>query len=264
MLNLRRIRDRMRRKPSSSVRPIVREVETPPVFERHCFICGLHRSGTTMLETLIQARCDVAVLRAPVPENEGQHLQDVYPAAWRHGGPGAFAFAPQMRPAAPPPEEAARLRARLMRQWGGWIDRPARVLVEKSPPNLTRIAWLRAVFPGAAFLIITRDPRAVAAATRKWSAQELPALLRHWEVAHRAALDDRGLDCHVLRYEDLCADPDGRLKAAISAQDLPLRPAPLPLPARFAAIRDSNRKYLDRHDWSGFTPGPAAAAFGYG
>ena len=67
-----------------------------PQIEKLVFIGGLHRSGTTMLENLIMKTFDVSVLRAQVPENEGQHLQNVYLPASEYGGPGRFAFSDQM------------------------------------------------------------------------------------------------------------------------------------------------------------------------
>lgn len=59
--------------------------------EKHqlVFIGGLHRSGTTPVANWVAAHPQVSAFReAGVPENEGQHLQDVYEPAARYGGPG--------------------------------------------------------------------------------------------------------------------------------------------------------------------------------
>lgn len=224
--------------------PLVQPAATPRPFDRHVFIAGLHRSGTTLVEHLVQATCAVSVLRADVPENEGQHLQDVVPAAIQLGGPGRFAFAPQMHTAPVDGAEADRQRDRLLACWTPWVDGDAPVLLEKSPPNLVRIPWLRSLFPGARFLIVTRDPRAAAAATLKWAASSHRELVYHWHVAHAAALAAAGADCTFLRYEDLCADPPDALDRIIAALDLPRRAQPLDLTDRFAQIRNSNDRYL--------------------
>ncbi|MBM7070212.1 sulfotransferase [Actibacterium sp. 188UL27-1] len=224
--------------------PLVQPAASPRRFERHCFIAGLHRSGTTLVEHLLQASCAVSVLRADVPENEGQHLQDVVPAAIQWGGPGRFAFAPQMHTAPAQGPEAERQRDRLLACWAPWVDGDAPVLLEKSPPNLVRIPWLRSLFPGARFLIVTRDPRAAAAATLKWAHSTHRELVYHWHVAHGAALETAGEDCVFLRYEDLCADPAAELDRITTALDLPRRDSPLDLTDRFAEIRNSNDRYL--------------------
>ncbi|MEM1430005.1 MAG: sulfotransferase [Pseudomonadota bacterium] len=207
--------------------PLVQPSDTAPDASM-LFIAGLHRSGTTLIEHWLTARYDVTYLRAPVPENEGQHLQDVYPTARMHGGPGRFAFAPEMAPPPPPKAEAAAMRERLLRCWATWrTGGKARTLVEKSPPNLTKIAWLRRVFPGARFLIVTRDPRAVSLATVKMSDLPLPDLLEHYHRAHALALRDlRPSDCHYLSYEAFTRDPEGA--AARAADALGLRPRPAP------------------------------------
>ena len=175
--------------------PLIQPAATPRTFDRYCFIAGLHRSGTTLTEHLLQATCDVSVLRADVPENEGQHLQDVVPAAIRLGGPGRFAFSTEMHTPVATGAAAEDQRARLLACWTPWVTGDAPLLVEKSPPNLVRIPWLRSVFPGARFLIVTRDPRASAAATEKWSTSSLRELIYHWHVAHAAALEAACATC---------------------------------------------------------------------
>ncbi|MHC0052115.1 sulfotransferase family protein [Actibacterium sp. D379-3] len=225
--------------------PLIRAAAQPREFDQYLFICGLHRSGTTLLEQMLSALYDVAVLRADaVPENEGQFLQDVYPRAGLHGGPGRFAFDRAMYPAPPPPDKAAALKQRLMCCWTPWIDGEGRSFVEKSPPNITKIGWLRAVFPGARFIIISRDPRAVAAATQKWSGLSISEMVLHWNAAYTAALDAAGDDCLFVTYESLCDDPMRVLNRLGAALSLPQREKALVLPGRFADIRNSNADYI--------------------
>lgn len=240
---LKRLR---RRQAGPRTSPLLRPTETPQDFDCYLFICELHRSGTTLLEALIDSVCDCAVLRADVPENEGQHLQDVFPSAMMHGGPGRFAFAPEMHPAPSDPGAAVAARQRLLSCWTPFVSGDKPLLLEKSPPNLTKIAWLRSVFPAARFVILTRDPRAVAAATRKWTRNPVSELIFHWHVAHDAAWRAIGPDCHHVRYEDLCADPDAEMTRLISALDLPRRTDTAQRPERFARVTSSNEKYLSK------------------
>lgn len=226
--------------------PVVRPVDQPRQFGGHVFICGLHRSGTSMVEAQLHARCDVAVLRANVSENEGQHLQDVYPRGLDHGGPGKFAFSPAMHGQAVAPDQAAGLRDRLLRCWTPWVEGQSNVLLEKSPPNLVRIPCLRSVFPGAKFVIVTREPRVVAAATTKWARMSVPELVFHWQVAHQAAAAAMGPDCAHIRYEELCETPKKVIGRVIAALGLPERKVMLDLPDRFARMDNSNQTYLSK------------------
>ncbi len=224
--------------------PLVTPAERPLAVERMLFVCGLHRSGTTLLEHLLRSHFRIAGLQAPVPENEGQHLQDVYPAAREFGGPGRFAFSPQMRMAQPATDPQTAQR-RLLCCWAPWTQGEDRILLEKSPPNLTKIGWLRSVFPGSRFVIMTRDPRVVACATRKWSNTSIEELVYHWHIAHEAALEDESSDCLRLRYEDLCENPSAALEAISLFANLDPREVPLETEGRFADIRNTNAKYLE-------------------
>lgn len=159
-----------------------------------------------------------------VPYDEGQHLQDVYPTAGAHGGPGRFAFDPAAHltesSALATPESAQRLFA----QWSSHWQLERKVLIEKSPPNLIRTRLLQQLFPGARFVVIVRHPIVTALATTKFQTTPLmrltfrrPPLLefvRHWAVAHQVFLSDLPHleHVHLLRWEDLCAEPTRALK----------------------------------------------------
>ncbi len=241
---------------------VVTPSDEPRMETRLLFICGLHRSGTTLIEAWIRAACEVSALRAPVSENEGEHLQDVYPRADLYGGPGRFAFHPTMHPQTPAPEEAVAARARLLACWTPWIKGDETLLLEKSPPNLTKIRWLRAVFPGARFIIVTRDPRVVSMATQKWSGGTLTDLLYHWHVAHSAALDALEDDCVCLRYEDFCAAPEEAIDRIVSALGIARRTPLPPLRNGLRKTSSSNGRYLDQ--WPGTRLGHGAwEEFGY-
>lgn len=102
-------------------------------------------------------------------KDEGQHLQDAYAVAKRHGGLGRFAFDLTARLT----ERSDLIRpdpqTRLVRAWSPFWDLDSTVLLEKSPPNLIRMRFLRALFPRARFVMVLRHPVAVAMATEKWS-----------------------------------------------------------------------------------------------
>lgn len=213
--------------------------------DRHrlVFVAGLHRSGTSPVARWIAAHPMVSGLEhTGVPEDEGQHIQDVYPPASDHGGPGRFAFDRAARLAADSELVSADARDRLWGSWSPHWDLGKRVLVEKSPPNLVRMRFLQAVFPGSRFVVVVRHPVAVAYATRKWSRDSLGSLLRHWQAAHSLALEDAADVDHVafLRFEDLLRDPAGEFARILSFIGLPPAAPPQDADPRI------NRRYLDR------------------
>lgn len=233
--NLQVKRRRVRTSPRNEVR-----------INRPVFICGLHRSGTTLLHDYILAHYNVSYFQsAKVPENEGQFLQDIYMAERPFGGPGAFAFYPQMQFAAVKnPDRALRTGKRLLAQWNSWASGDSPILLEKSPPNIVRIPYFRSLFPDARFVVWTRDPRAVSLSTRKWHKLPVSQLMAHWNTAYMKAFQDLGDDCILVRYEDFCEDPDGTAAKIAKFCNLDKRSEPLPIADRFSAVTNSNDKYI--------------------
>ena len=150
-----------------------------------------------------------------VPEDEGQHLQDVYKAASWHGGPGRFGFDPEAHLTESTPLVTEANRARLLDQWSRFWDMSRPVLIEKSPPNLIRARFLQAMFPNSCFVFLLRHPLAVSMATEKWQEGPLSRLIEHWLVCHKIMLDDvRHLrKSFIMRYENFVNDPDRWLGA---------------------------------------------------
>ena len=177
------------------------------------FIAGLHRSGTSILHRCLADHPEVSGFSGTgVPEDEGQHLQSVFPPGREYGGAGLFGFAA----AAHMTEEDASPEAaeQLWREWSPHWDTTRPVLLEKSPPNLLKTRYLQALFPRSAFVAMTRHPIAVALATSKWRrTTSLRRLVEHWLRCHEIyAADQAKLHRHVmLRYEDFVAAPQRTL-----------------------------------------------------
>jgi Sulfotransferase family len=193
----------------------VRDIDlAPPPGAPVIFVCGLHRSGTSIVHRRIADHPEVSGFHGTgVPEDEGQHLQSVYPPARRYGGPGLFGFDPDAHLTEESPLVSRESRDRLMRDWTPHWRPDARVRIEKSPPNIIRTRFLQALFPEAAFLVIVRHPVAVAGATRKWAHTSWTSLVRHWVTCHEIFLADAPMlrRVRVLRYEDFVAAPDSCL-----------------------------------------------------
>lgn len=219
------------------------------------FVGGLHRSGTSMLTRLLAGDAEVSTFRRTgVPEDEGQHLQTVYPTASQAGGYGRFGYSPQGHLT-----EASRVvspanRRLLFAQWAEHWDLRKPFLLEKSPPNVIRSRFLQALFPRSYFVMVLRHPLVVALATQRMlkrrTGPTVDTLVRHWLHCHETMLNDadhvKNLVC--VRYEDFVLDPYAHLKRL--RRVLGLRDSPLPL----EVAQGSNARYLMEWQARGVLP----------
>lgn len=192
---------------------------------QHVFVGGLHRSGTTPLAQILGAHPEISALSATgVPEDEGEHLQDVFPKIRAYGGMSQFARADAAHLTESSPLVSARNRAALMSAWSPYWDLSRRYLLEKSPANMIRFRFLEALFPGSHFIAIVRHPVVAALAIQKWNPvivarngrrrASLSRTVDHWERAHAILRDDTPYlqNLHVMCYERLVANPEFELK----------------------------------------------------
>jgi len=133
---------------------------------RHLFLCGLHRSGTSVLHRCLREHPSISGFEnTGVPQDEGQHLQTVFRPAHALGGPGRFGLDPRAHLTEASELVTAANRERIAAEWGRHWDASCSYLMEKSPPNLLRTRFLQAIFPESSFITITRHPIATAFAT---------------------------------------------------------------------------------------------------
>jgi hypothetical protein len=191
---------------------------------RLVFVGGLHRSGTTPFARALAEHPDVSGIHdSPAREDEGQHLQRVYPKAKVYGGSGRFAYAAAAHLTEASPLVSPENADAMVRAWEPYWDSSARLLVEKSPPNIVMGRFLQACFPGSAYVVVVRHPVTVALSNKKWRRlsstnprkfRSLSGLVDHWLVAHDILAADlphlrRAM---VVHYEDLVERPEPELE----------------------------------------------------
>lgn len=200
------------------------------------FIVGAPRSGTSWLRTLLASHPDLASPHelhlfdrwlAPLDlawQEENADL-DRRLAAGLSSAAGLVSLIDRRELRAWMGELVARARR------GALAGRPgATRMLEKTPAHARQLELIRAVVPGARFVHLVRDPRAVVASMLEksrrpfgeWAPDDVLRATALWRSHVGAALRD-GLveDTLVVRYEDLRADPTDALRRIAAFLALP-------------------------------------------
>ncbi len=227
---------------------------------RFVFVCGLHRSGTSVLFRSLRDHPHVSGFHDTTsPENEGMHLQTVYRPSGYYGGAGKFGFHPEAHLT-----EASHLvsdgnREKLFSEWSPYWDLSRKYLLEKSPPNLIRTRFLQAMFPNSCFIVMMRHPLAVSYATRAWyrryriNWRRLSRIFEHWLVCHEIFRADRPhlKSVMVIKYEQFVSNPDQWVNRLYSFLELSEHPVEQRI------LSKVNDKYFNfwQRDQNRFFPG---------
>lgn len=214
--------------------------------ERPVLVCGVGRSGTSLLQSMLNAHPDLALppethfFRRYVARKGLRADLEANGASWFAGAlardedfqRAGVSAEELLAPFEGRPLDLAAAYARLLALWAV-RDGKARV-GDKDPRNLDFLPELRAAFPGAYVVHIVRDPRAVVdsrtraawSKNRPWWAHALLAQdqLRRGRRVGEQLFGDAYLE---VRYEDLLTDPEGQLTRVCDHVDLPYDPAML-------------------------------------
>ena len=97
-----------------------------------------------------------------MPENEGQHLQSVYPSARSQGGLFRFGLDPKSYMTESSPLVSDQNRNHIFDAWAKYWDLSAPVLLEKSPPHLIKMRFFQRLFTPerTRFVMTIRHPLA--------------------------------------------------------------------------------------------------------
>jgi LPS sulfotransferase NodH len=181
------------------------------------------RSGTTLLCAMLDAHPDISIApethfftKSPVPLADASAVARDQTLAFLRDEPGVQDMDlleeewHAIRTLAGPEARPVDLFAALLRTYASRSG--ASVWGEKTPDHLASFPDMAQVFPGAAFVVITRDPRDVYLSQQSmvWNRDtivETASTWRRYAMAterYRSHYDERFID---LRYEDLLRDP---------------------------------------------------------
>ncbi len=194
------------------------------------FLVGFPRSGTTLLERMLDGHSRLDVL------DERPALEVMIEALRLQPGWRDEALDAALDGAAP--ELLRQARRRYWQEVARYVQ-PRGRLVDKYPLTMTRLPYVARLFPRADWLLLLRHPcdcvlschmqafgingGALAFASLESTARTYAAVMQWWEE-QRARVPAR---VHVLRYEDLVQDVPGRLQALMDFLSLPMEPAQL-------------------------------------
>jgi tetratricopeptide (TPR) repeat protein len=172
----------------------------------HVFLIGFPRSGTTLLEVVLDGHPDIASIE------EHELLTDAVLTFMRE----PLNLEPLAR------ADESQLRALRAAYWnrvrGAGIDIGAKIFVDKHPLNTLKLPLIARLFPRAKILFACRDPRDVVLSCFRRRFKMNPAMYELLTLSGAAAFYDAvmdfahqvqpvlGLDWRVVRYECLVAD----------------------------------------------------------
>ena len=190
----------------------------PQVPEFYLFIICMNNSGSTLLERVLKDCRNVVGFLAPGGPDEqvnGQRfVTDLMPT------PGKIAVRSRRiwsEQADVLSDESRynwpRIRQRWRREWKcnpKFQTANPRIFLEKSPANVLRATMLQAHFPQSSFILMQRNPYAVAEGIRRRTNLPLDRCIQHWiRCAQQQMRNEEALQSVVrLNYEDLSERPD--------------------------------------------------------
>ena len=221
------------------------------VNERFVFIAGHHRSGTSLLHSILRAHPFVSGFsKTGVPEDEGQHLQSVFKPALAFGGPGKYIFNKNSYMNEHHSLATEQSAKSIWKQWSQHYNKECEYYIEKSPPNIIRTRFLQKLFPNSKFVCVLRHPLAVSYATQKWSKTSILSLVEHTLLGYEILMKDIDYlrNAYVIRYEDFTNRPQleiDKIYDFLGLKSLPIQDNVRPnINEKYFAIWDRDKKNL--------------------
>lgn len=191
------------------------------------FLLGAFRSGTTLLRKMLDSHAQVF---SPAETWFLLPLVNLWEGAGTCGRFNPQQAAAALRGLVSQEQFVACCRAFAEAFYRQTLPAGKTVYVDKTPMYLNIAQALPAIFPRARFIVLARDPRGILWSRHTWRhADASPIEGRVKEVAgdvrRLAAFWSAHHDRSVLvRYEDLCVDPEPALRQVCAHMDVPFEP----------------------------------------
>lgn len=180
------------------------------------FVVGAPRSGTTLLQTLLQAHRECFGIEGETGLFDWQNL---FRKERLHFGLEGDALKSAIKEASGRVDFMDRQIARLATETG------RRVFIEKTPQHVMRLRVILRSFPRARIVHITRDGRDGFCSAQSHrnvpQRRSVSAFGHYWRRCVRAGLAfDEDPRLSRIRYEDLASDPEATLRTLVTGLDL--------------------------------------------
>ena len=151
-----------------------------------------------------------------VPENEGQHIQNVYPSGRKTGGQIRYAFNAKSHMTEQSEYVSDENRRAIFNAWAKYWDTRRPMLLEKSPPHTLKMRFFQHLFTRqrTRFIMTIRHPLGYAhfhytKTTKKGNLKKDcgARYIEHWLSVYRIALQDMPAleSIAVVQFEDFLA-----------------------------------------------------------
>jgi hypothetical protein len=190
----------------------------PGVAEKYLFIICMNNSGSTLLERVLRDCRNVVGFPTPGgPDDQvnGQRfVTDLMPTPGKLEVRCRRIWSEQSHILADESRyDWPAIKRRWQREWKRnpkFVTADPRIFLEKSPANVLRATMLQTHFPGSAFILMQRNPYAVAEGIRRRTNLPLDRCIKHWiRCAEQQIRNERALQPVIrLNYEDLSGRPE--------------------------------------------------------
>lgn len=188
------------------------------VAEKYLFVICMNNSGSTLLERVLRDCRNVVGFPTPGgPDDQvnGQRfVTDLMPTPGKLEVRCRRIWSEQSDILADESRyDWPAIKRRWQREWKRnpkFLTADPRIFLEKSPANVLRATMLQKHFPESAFILMQRNPYAVAEGIRRRTNLPLDRCIKHWiRCAEQQIRNERALQPVIrLNYEDLSERPE--------------------------------------------------------